>query len=843
MPAKKTLADVVALGKTRGFKVLSKTYVNSDTKLDILWNDCEHKDSAKSYDTLKQGVSCGRCFGSVKNTLADVIALGKELGFVVLSKKYIDCHTKLDILWNDCEHKDSKSYNALGKRPGCHECHFVTLNDVIALGKARGFTILSKKYLNSRTKLDIRWNDCDHRDSKSYNTLLAGQACWCNQAWRPARVAEVIYDLRHTLASLSTAQRQIILEKGKQLEGLKKSIQRSIIRGDFFKDGEESTKSDIVKQLDTLGYGGDNTVLDDLGEDDDISKLKADVDKLSGFEPSNDNTDDSYEGLPPAVIEKRLNTVGESLSTVSDDEAIREIVALEVDQLWSATLNNAKTAANLRKSKPSNKFAKEVRETFLAEYDAVTGFALPKGFGFKYQPTLMQRLCAYRIKTKRRYGNWSGMGSGKTGGAALASRLLGANLTVVVCPNNSAELESDGTCQWGREIQRWFPGTIVATKTWTPDWKGPPPRYLILNHEMFQQPAIMESIQTFLASNSPDFIVVDEVHMVKQRSDEASRRRQALMAFIAKATKKNPDLALLAMSGTPVINVLKEGASQLELLEGAPREDLPLTATASNCIKMHRGLLSVGFRERVKHANGFTVKEVEVDCTDAISDLRDLGPNPNAVAREEILTELKIPAILKQLKKGVPTLIYTHYVGDDGKGNSSIIDMLTDACRAKGLKVGVYTGTDKSGKAPFIAGKLDVLVASSSIATGVDGLQNVCHKLVINVLPWTRAEFDQLIGRLYRKGQTKAVEVVIPVTTTQIDGVERSWCRRVLSILKYKKTIADAAVDGVWPEGELESAPAAWQKWLDSLGGEVVSINSGRKASGSTVRVTTKKAA
>jgi hypothetical protein len=43
--------------------------------------------------------------------------------------------------------------------------------------------------------------------------------------------------------------------------------------------------------------------------------------------------------------------------------------------------------------------------------------------------------------------------------------------------------------------------------------------------------------------------------------------------------------------------------------------------------------------------------------------------------------------------------------------------------------------------------------AQAAVATGVDGLQQVCNRLIINVLPWTHAEFEQLIGRIYRQGQ------------------------------------------------------------------------------------------
>jgi SAM-dependent methyltransferase len=118
-------------------------------------------------------------------------------------------------------------------------------------------------------------------------------------------------------------------------------------------------------------------------------------------------------------------------------------------------------------------------------------------------------------------------------------------------------------------------------------------------------------------------------------------------------------------------------------------------------------------------------------------------------------------------------------------------------------------------------GKVDVLVASSRIGTGVDGLQYICNKLVINALPWTNAEYEQLIGRLYRQGgKYDKVEVVVPVTFAMVNGERWSYCESKLHRLEYKKSIADAAVDGVVPEGNLRTPTQAQQdiiSWLERL--------------------------
>jgi SAM-dependent methyltransferase len=114
-----------------------------------------------------------------------------------------------------------------------------------------------------------------------------------------------------------------------------------------------------------------------------------------------------------------------------------------------------------------------------------------------------------------------------------------------------------------------------------------------------------------------------------------------------------------------------------------------------------------------------------------------------------------------------------------------------------------------------------VLVASSRIGTGVDGLQHVCKKLIINCLPWTNAEYEQLVGRIYRQGSRfDKVDVIIPVTFAYVNGERWSYCESKLHRLQYKKSIADAAVDGVVPEGNLRTPSQAQQdimRWLERL--------------------------
>jgi Hypothetical methyltransferase len=118
-----------------------------------------------------------------------------------------------------------------------------------------------------------------------------------------------------------------------------------------------------------------------------------------------------------------------------------------------------------------------------------------------------------------------------------------------------------------------------------------------------------------------------------------------------------------------------------------------------------------------------------------------------------------------------------------------------------------------------------VLIASRPISTGVDGLQHICNRLIINTLPWTNAQYQQLLGRLVRKGQIRDV-VHVYIVKANVNGYpydQLKWNR-----IQFKRTLADCAVDGRLPEKNLvtpQQAALEAVKWLERLEqGEISSV-------------------
>src|ERR1019366_5891934 len=116
---------------------------------------------------------------------------------------------------------------------------------------------------------------------------------------------------------------------------------------------------------------------------------------------------------------------------------------------------------------------------------------------------------------------------GKTLAAILATRVVASTLTVVCCPNSVVE-------GWRQTILDVFPASVVAIKTFEPDWAGATGNatgfgvaadngthhYLILNYEAFQQPDSAQQVRSFVERESIDFVIVDEIHYAKQRAVE-----------------------------------------------------------------------------------------------------------------------------------------------------------------------------------------------------------------------------------------------------------------------------------------------------------------------------------
>jgi hypothetical protein len=647
----------------------------------------------------------------------------------------------------------------------------------------------------------------------------------CNSGWTLQNIRAFVSSLQDHLHTFTPAELYLLFQQNGLLasHGRSKAFVKALATGRFPKEEIEKFVNndpslvdvfiqDTTQMLESLETAGEKPGTED-GLLDRTNALVADTEK------------EDKPQFPIVETKNVLGSLGLQVVSSADEEAVEFLLVSAVGKLWKHAYHDETAAVAQAKSFCGNGYAEQVRSRFLDEYRHVTDLAIPADYAFQVNgklapPNLMQRHFAVRVREQKRVGNWSGTGAGKTLAAVLATRVVGSKLTVVCCPNSVVE-------GWRQAIFDIFPNSVVVTKTFESNWAAAAGdvtgfgiladhrthRYLVLNYEAFQQPDSAERVRSLVEREPIDFIIVDEIHYAKQRAvEDISRRRQMVAALTSLASERNPDLHVLGMSATPVINNLQEGKSMVELVSGIAHEELDTRPTVPNCMKLHQRLVTLGIRWMPQYDLGYEQREVEVDCGEFLEDIRALGRNGTPLALEQVLTLARLPVIRAHIQP--KTLIYTHYV-------QGIDRLLRDALVEDGWRVGFYTGEDKSGLDGFLKGNVDVLIGSSAIGTGVDGLQRVCNRLIVNVLPWTAAEFEQLKGRIYRQGQARsAVTMILPLTYAEINGQRWSWCASKMQRLRFKKSIADAAVDGVVPEGHLRTPAQAYQDvmtWLERL--------------------------
>jgi superfamily II DNA or RNA helicase len=531
---------------------------------------------------------------------------------------------------------------------------------------------------------------------------------------------------------------------------------------------------------------------------------------------------DDVEELPELSTAQILDNLDhlETVLGVSDNETVEFLMNKAVGRMWSHVLRSPvpDQEINLIISHKCSGYSLLVKERFLEQYEGARGLEIPEGYAFSkngeiLKPNLMQRLAAYRVLKDSRIGNWSGTGAGKTLGAILASRVIGAKLTIIIGLNNTILGLDTG---WAGDIKNAFPlSNILIKEKKDIAFSKTQPNYLLLNYETFQLDNSKDVVDKILENHQVDLIVLDEVHSAKSRDQVESRRRVVINYLLQKAAELNPELRVLGMSATPVLNSLDEAVSLLEMIKGIEYPDLGTSAKLSNALAIHEQLVINGIRYVPNYS--IELKEVPIEIVDnaVAEDLKKIGKGQ--IAQVEItLLGSKLSTIISLCKPG--TIIFSHYV-------ESIFDELSDAVKAAGFKVARFNGDDKTGIELFKQGKVDILIGSSALGTGVDGLQYVCNRMIIVCLPWTSAGYEQLIGRIYRQGSKfNEVEVFIPQVVLSNNGESWSWDKQRHARIKYKKTLADAAVDGVVPEANLASpnlmlaeSKRALDDWLSRL--------------------------
>ena len=659
---------------------------------------------------------------------------------------------------------------------------------------------------------------------------LGGSGCQiCNRGWSKSSIIKFINDLgNEDILNMDPVELNMLIAQGK----LPKEFEELVFT-------LEGTKENSLKTLkEKLGIDQEEELSEDRKEElsDKLEKLTSAYDDelndaISAIEtPSIEDVEYSEEEQRkrqslPSISNEDILVLDKELIGTCDDEAVEFFIQYKLKKVWNEVINNKREVDDI-KVLNGGKNSSRLRDLFLEEYEKVVNYTPPQGYAFPYQPNMMQKLTVQRVKDYKRYGNWSGTGAGKTISFIVASREIDSRLTVVICLNSTvSQLEED--------ILDVYPDSIVHSNFKKGQkFDRSKYNYLLLNYEKFQQGYTEEIFQDLNENNLIDFIVLDEVHNSKQRDKNESLRRAALMRLIGRSAEMNTNFHLLGMSATPVINNLIEAKSLLKLITGKKYEDINTRGTISNALKIFNQLLLNGIRYIpkydiiLKELTAENTPTLNIDGADLTDKLKD-NSNKDYLGLEKILLESKLTVLGDYLKP--KTIIYTYFTDKD-----RIPKRVAKYVKSKGYSHALYIGEQSTeereqSKRDFIEGEVDILIASRTIGTGVDGLQNICNRMVLLTLPWTDSEYTQLKGRIYRQGSKFGdVEIIIPQVFVDLDDKRWSWDKQRLQLIREKRTLADAAVDGVIPSKHIPSRQKLCSDSLKALKSWKERVNDGK---------------
>ena len=623
-------------------------------------------------------------------------------------------------------------------------------------------------------------------------------------------------DLYLILSRNGMLHRNLRLRGGKLLRGLTKLKAAEDIEALKEQLAEEIAGENSEAENSTVDGG---TVAEHTAHDDLVGSDTEFLDDIPGSLPHLKSLEHFL--TVDRVVEARIT---------DDPEVIEAMIDGRVNAFWQLAMDGDEESVVAEASKMEGGiYFNEIRSRFLEEYEQVRQIALPPGYAFAnpsgttLQPNLMQRLTAHRLQTRMRLGNWSGVGAGKTKAAILSAGILNSELTVILVANATID-------EWELQIKQVFSEDRIAVQSKEPrDFhvEAGKLNFLLLNYELFQQSWSEEVFGQFVNHHKIGFIVLDEVQFAKQRhkvdEDESepnrarsrkSKRRHLIEAFLLNAAKKNSELRVMAMSATPVINNLREAVKTLELIY--PEDDftqVPLAPSISNMIEVHMLLRRNGIRHCPQYDIELVKTPVELDGMELFSEL-SLIRAQEILKMEQALLRVKLKYLPQQVERG--TLVYTHYV-------DKIIEPITKVIEAKGLRVQHFTGESRVSIAQFVEdfekGRVDVLVGSQPVGTGVNRLQYVLNRIVFVTLPWSNAEYEQIVGRLWRQNsEFQKVEVFIPQVVLREERVGIwSWDDLRLRCIEFKRNLADVVLDGIIPHGGLPSQQELHRRSLVAL--------------------------
>jgi len=190
---KYTISDVKKIAKSKGGECLSNKYINGESYLSFKCN-LGHIWKNRANNVIG-GQWCKICANKKRRLpLEDMQKIAKEKGGECLSTEYINCISKLKWkckeghVWEARPH-DIKNNN--GWCPVCSGHDKYTINDMIKIARMRNGKCLSKKYINTKTRLEWQCNKCNSLWLSQPRSIIQGSWCPSCSSYKSERLSRI----------------------------------------------------------------------------------------------------------------------------------------------------------------------------------------------------------------------------------------------------------------------------------------------------------------------------------------------------------------------------------------------------------------------------------------------------------------------------------------------------------------------------------------------------------------------------------------------------------------------------------------------------------------------------
>tara|TARA_Y100000294_G_C8536531_1_gene329303 strand:- start:33 stop:1193 length:1161 start_codon:yes stop_codon:yes gene_type:complete len=163
MPARLTIQDIQKIAQERAGKCLSKKYINIKSKLKIECSEGHVWDAIPS-DLIYKNSWCPECGGTKKLTLKKIQEIAKERSGKCLSKKYVNSYSKLTWKCLQGHVWESSAKNVLHKGSWCPQCN-------IYFGEEICRTTFEQLFNNKFVRIRPKWlinNDKNRMELDGY---------------------------------------------------------------------------------------------------------------------------------------------------------------------------------------------------------------------------------------------------------------------------------------------------------------------------------------------------------------------------------------------------------------------------------------------------------------------------------------------------------------------------------------------------------------------------------------------------------------------------------------------------------------------------------------------------